>query len=283
VVDIPIRDVNRDAIEELCSKFGKVNSVELKRVGRDEKARFKAYVTYLQSGDADYAVYSLTGYSFKDAILRSFPAPLSEDDIQKRKGDKVRRDRDRISGGDMSEKKKRAKEKPKKGSLRFLAAPNSATDISTLPNTRRQTNNSGNTGNTGSPKRNNQHNGNSNGNNNGNSNGNSNGNGNGDYHDNNNNNKRRMNNKNTNNAGRKGKNQPRYQKVNNNNGNVKNTHTNNEEEVATPPTQKKNFGNKYEVIVRNKDTEEIVNVFYLSQEDLDNHFPNIRTFRKESN
>jgi len=269
VVDIPYEeseDVNRlrDTVVELCEKFGKVNNVELKKVFHKKwnvDVSWKAYVTYLYTSDAAWAVYSLMNHTFKGYPLRAYAAPLSDEDIQKRKLDKERRDRERYSGnGDMSEKKKRAKEKPKKGSLRFLAAPNTATDIITPPNSRRQTNNSGNTE---SPKqnRNNQNNG--------------------DYHR---NNKRGMN-KNTNNGGRRGKNQPHYQKVNNsNNENGKNTQTIHEEEVATPPTQKKTFsGNKYEVLVRNTEKDEIVNVFYLSQEDLDQHFPNIRTFRKESN
>jgi len=116
------RDVTRAHVEELCSKYGRVNDIEMTR-GREG---FSCFVTFGSTVDAEFALYRLYDHVFMGTKIKAYPAPLTNEEIKKRKDEASEREKKRMEG---REKRKKVNKAPKgKGSLKFLAPPNPPTN-----------------------------------------------------------------------------------------------------------------------------------------------------------
>jgi len=103
IVGIPdYDDINRGTIEEMCTKYGRVNTVELRRGFKS--GALKAFVTFYNELDAEFAVYRLYGYEYRGRLLKSFPAPLTEEEKRKRKEEQLERERSRLAGPEKKKK-----------------------------------------------------------------------------------------------------------------------------------------------------------------------------------
>jgi len=116
IYDLPW-EVTRGHLEELASKFGKVALVELRK-GRYGMIGFITFNTYI---DADFALYRLRdGYVFMGSKIKVFPAPVTQEEIERKKKEKLEREKKNSEVG-------RKKTKVQKKSLRFLAPANQPT------------------------------------------------------------------------------------------------------------------------------------------------------------
>jgi len=125
-IEIDLTDVNRDVtrahVEELCSKYGRVNDIEMRR----DRDRFSYFVTFGSTVDAEFALYRLYDHVFMGGQIKAYPAPLTNDELKKRREEAQERERKRMEGRD-NRKKKVVKGPKGKGSLKFLAPPNPPT------------------------------------------------------------------------------------------------------------------------------------------------------------
>jgi RNA recognition motif-containing protein len=93
-------DITRDHIEELCSKYGRVNEIEMRRFGNG----MRSYVTFFNVVDAEYALYRIFDMNYMGEKLKVYPAELTEKEISKRQEDAKERDRKRMEGRDKKKK-----------------------------------------------------------------------------------------------------------------------------------------------------------------------------------
>jgi hypothetical protein len=131
------RDITREHIEELCSKFGRVNEIEMRRLGQS----MRSFVSFFNVVDAEYALYRIFDMTYMGEKLKVYPAEEKEG-FPQRKNEGTKVSKKKPEGG-------RGKTKPK-GSLRHLAPRNAPTGNlkSQQGNTNNQ--NQGNNGNNGS-------------------------------------------------------------------------------------------------------------------------------------
>jgi len=95
VMDLPWK-INRAYVEDLCSKFGNIKKIEMRRGDYG----MIALVTFTQQVDAEYAMYRLDGYIFMGYEIYALPAPLTDEEIENTK--KEREERQKF----LDEKKK---------------------------------------------------------------------------------------------------------------------------------------------------------------------------------
>jgi len=118
IIDLP-REVTRAHIDELCSKFGRITDIELRRVGN----LMNSFVTFSRFVDAEFALYRLTDTIYLGSKIKAFSAELTQEDMEAREKEQKERERKKLEG--REKKKKFAK--PPKQSLRHLAPRNAPT------------------------------------------------------------------------------------------------------------------------------------------------------------
>jgi RNA recognition motif-containing protein len=88
--------ITREHVFELCFKFGKVleNGVQVRKNINNNNNTIsnfaEAYVSFLTTHDAEFAIYRLQDYTFQGFHLHAFPAPFSAEEKEERKKDKRR-------------------------------------------------------------------------------------------------------------------------------------------------------------------------------------------------
>jgi len=100
IQDLPY-NVTRSHIEELCSKFGRIVEIEMKR---GYGGTMMSFVTFYREVDAEFALYRLLDMTYMQTKIKAYPAELSREEIEQRKEDSKERERKRMEGRD---KKKR--------------------------------------------------------------------------------------------------------------------------------------------------------------------------------
>jgi len=119
ILDLPY-DTTRAHLEELSSKYGRVSNVE---IDRSERNRIVGFVTYTSSHDAAFAVYRLEDFIYRGIRIRVYPAHITQEEIERKKKEKLERQRTRMEGEDARKKSITIKNVKKKKRITILSRP----------------------------------------------------------------------------------------------------------------------------------------------------------------
>jgi len=88
IMDLPF-EVTKAHLEELCSKFGRIRSIEM----RKGNYGMIGLVTFMKEVDAEFALYRLVDYVYMNRKIKVYPAPVTQEEVERKRREQSERDR----------------------------------------------------------------------------------------------------------------------------------------------------------------------------------------------